>query len=183
VVGVGWVTNNLFVRSDSREDWAVLDDVKFNLRTDAITDKLDITAKVSNGIVTLSGSVNTWFERMHAEGIADKVKGVRKVINLIDVYRETTRIHTGAVVAKDVMEHFKNNWTLRGVSDRITVSVEDGIATLTGEVDTWAQRRQAEEVAYKTLGVWKVENRLQVKGYNYNWEDWYHPGSYPWYLP
>jgi osmotically-inducible protein OsmY len=87
------------------------------------------------------------------------------------------------MVAKEITEHFKKNWTLRAISDRITVSVKEGIATLTGEVDTWAQRRQAEEVAYKTVGVWKVENRLEVKGYDYHWEDWYHTGSYPWYLP
>ena len=183
VVGVGWVTNNLFVRTDSREDWAILDDVKFNLATDVTTEALDINVNVANGVVTLSGNVNTWFERLHAESIVDKVKGVRNVINHIEVYPETTRLHASAMVAKDMKEQFKKNWTLRGVSDRIAVSVKDGVATLTGTVDTWAQRRQAEEIAYKTQGVWKIDNRLQVKGYDYNWSDWYHAGEYPWYLP
>jgi osmotically-inducible protein OsmY len=181
VVGVGWVTNNLLARVDMREDWAVLDDVKFNLDTDATTEGLDIAVKVNNGVVTLSGSVNTWYERSHAQDVAGKVKGVKKVVNQIEIYRETTRTHTSVAVAKNIEEHLKRNWTVREVCDRINVTVEKGVATLTGEVDTWAQRRQAGEVAFNTEGVWKVDNRLQVKGYNYNWEDWYHEGFYPWY--
>jgi osmotically-inducible protein OsmY len=182
VVGVGWVINNLFTRVDAREDWAVRDDIKFNLDTDAATEGFDIAVKVNNGVVTISGNVNTWYERAHAEDIASKVRGVRKVINQIEIYRETTRTHTRATVAKDIKENFKKNWAVRSVYDRINVTVKEGVVTLTGEVDTWAQRRQAEEVAFNTEGVWKVDNRLQVKGYDYNWEDWYPEDFYhPWY--
>ncbi len=173
VVGVGWVTNNLFARVDTREDWAILDDVKFNLDTDATTEGFDITVKVNNGVVTLSGNVNTWYEKLHAQEIADKVKGVKKVINQIKEYMEMTRAHPGAMVAKDIKENFKRNWILSYVCDRINVTVKNGVATLTGEVDTWAQYRQASDVTFSTEGVWKVDNRLHVKGYNYNWEDWY----------
>ena len=182
VVGVGWVVNNLFTRVDTREDWAILDDVQFNLNTDAITEGFDIAVKVNDGVVTLNGNVNTWYERLHAEDVAGKVRGVRRVINQIEVNRETTRTHTAAMVAKNIREHFKRNWAVRPVYDRINVTVKNGVATLTGEVDTWAQRRQAEEVAFNTEGIWKVDNRLQVKGYDYNWEDWYSGAYYrPWY--
>jgi osmotically-inducible protein OsmY len=171
VVGVGWVTNNLFARVDTREDWAVLDDINFNLATDATTEGFDITVKVNNGVATLSGNVNTWYEKSHALDVAGKVKGVKKVVDQIKIDRGTVLIHTSPVVANAIKEHFKANWTVRLVCDRITVVVEDGIATLNGEVDTWAQRLQAEEVAFNTEGVWKVVNHLQVKGYDYNWED------------
>lgn len=181
VVGVGWVANNLFARVGMREDWAILDDVKFNLNTDAATEGFDIVVKVNNGVVTLSGNVNTWYESSHAQDIASKVKGVKKVVNQIEIYRETTRTHTSAMVAKNIKEHFKKNWTVRHICNQINVTVEKGVATLTGNVDTWAQRRQAEEVAFNTEGVWKVDNRLKVTGYDYKWEDWYHEMLYPWY--
>ena len=181
VVGVGWVTNNLFARVDMREDWAILDDVKFNLDTDATTEGFDIAVKVNNGVVTLTGNVNTWYEKSHAQDIAGKVSGVKRVVNQIELYRETTRIHTSVAVVKDIKENFKKNWTVRYVCDRINVTVNKGVATLTGDVDTWAQRRQAEEVAFKTDGVWKVDNRLQVKGYDYNWEDGYLGLGEPYY--
>ena len=121
VVGVGWVTNNLFAGVDKREDWAVRDDVKFNLDTDAATEGFDIDAKVKDDIVTLSGSVHTWYERSHAEDVASRVKGVKKVIDRITIYRETTRSHPGAVIAKNIKERFKHNWTVRSIRDRIDI--------------------------------------------------------------
>jgi osmotically-inducible protein OsmY len=190
VVGVGWVTNNLFARVDKREDWAVRDDVKFNLDTDAITEGFDIGVKVKDGVVTLTGNVHNWYERYHAEEVASRVKGVKNVINQITVYRPTTRIHPDAAVANDIKERFKQNWAVSNVSGQINVSVKNGVAILTGEVDTWAQYRQAAEVAFNTEGLWKVDNRLTVKGYNYNWENWYlgepyiydpDEPHYPWY--
>lgn len=185
IVGVGWVTNNLFANVDKREDWAVRDDVKFNLDTDATTEGFDINVKVKDDIVTLSGSVHTWYERSHAEDVASRVKGVKEVIDQITIYRETTRSHPAAAIAKNIKERFKHNWTVRSIRDRIDVTVKKGVAILTGGVDTWSQRREAENVAFNTQGVWKVDNRLTVKGYNYNWEDWYPdddgPYYYPWY--
>jgi osmotically-inducible protein OsmY len=173
IVGVGWVTNNLFARVDKREDWAVRDDVRFNLDTDAITEGFNIGVNVRNDVVTLTGNVHNRYERYHAEEVASRVKGVKNVINQITVYRHTTRIHPDAVVANDIKERFKQNWTVCNVSDQINVSVKNGVAILTGEVDTWAQYRQAAEVAFNTEGIWKVDNRLTVKGYNYKWENWY----------
>jgi osmotically-inducible protein OsmY len=173
VVGVGWVIDNLFVRTEKREDWAILDDVQFNLNTDPVTEGLDIGVSVRDGVVTLTGTVNTWYERLHAGIIAGKVKGVRKVVNKIEEYRELTQVHPGAMVAKDIKERLKRNWTVHNVCDQINVTVKNGVATLTGEVDTWAQYIQADEVAFSTEGVWKVDNRLHVKGYDYKWEEWY----------
>ena len=173
VVGVGWVTNNLFARVDKREDWAVRDDVKFDLDTDAITEGFDIGVTVKDGVVTLTGNVHNWYERYHAEEVASRVKGVKNVINQITVYRPTTNTHPDAVVANNIKEGLKHNWAVSNVSDQINVNVKNGVAILTGEVDTWAQYRQAAEVAFNTEGVWKVDNRLTVKGYNYHWENWY----------
>lgn len=66
VVGVAWVTNNLFVRPDQREDWAIKDDIHFNLKTDAVTRELGLDASVDSGVVTLTGKVPTWYQRSHA---------------------------------------------------------------------------------------------------------------------
>ena len=173
VTGVGWVSNHLLTRVDEREDWAILDDVQFDLDTDSTTEGFDIHARVNNGIVTLTGNVHTWYEQFHAREIASKVKGVKGVVNQIALDRETSRSHSVTAVVKDIQAHFQENWIVRQVRDRIHVAVEDGTAILTGEVDTWAQRTQAEEVAFNTEGVWKVENHLKVKEYNYDWENWY----------
>jgi hypothetical protein len=65
------------------------------------------------------------------------------------------------------------------VADRIRVGVEDGVATVTGDLDTWDERLEAGNVALGTEGVWKVQNRLTVKGYDYEGEKWeYDPPYY-----
>jgi len=76
VVGVGWVTNNLFTRVDKREDWFLRDDVDFNLETDAVTERFDIGAKVKDGVVTLTGSTHILYQKSHAKSVASRVMGV-----------------------------------------------------------------------------------------------------------
>ena len=70
VVGVAWVKNNLFVRADQREDWAIADDVHFNLNTDAVTEGFGLGTSVTNGTVTLTGTVHSWYQWSHAYDVA-----------------------------------------------------------------------------------------------------------------
>ncbi|GBE40211.1 MAG TPA: BON domain-containing protein [Nitrospirae bacterium] len=171
VVGVGWVTNNLFARVDKREDWAIKDDIDFNLDTDSILEGFDIYTKVNNEVVTLSGNVHTWYEKFHAGDIASRVKGVKKVINNITAQR--TSLKKNAELIKTINKRLKWNWTTFHVRDKIYVTVNNGVATLTGDVDKWSERREAGRVALLTDGIRKLDNMLTVKGYDYPWDEWY----------
>ena len=174
VVGVRWVTNKLFAKTDRREDWAIRDDIKFDFDTDFELEELDLDAKVEDGVVTLTGTVPHWYDETHAVDVAGRVRGVREIVNEIRVHRETetSRIHSGSSVADEIKNSFKWHWATHWIADRIHVRVEGGVTTLTGDVDTWAQRREAGRAAFDTEGVWKVVNRLTVKGYDYEWENW-----------
>ena len=176
VVGVGWVTNNLFVRADRREDWAILDDVQFNLNTDYSLNGFDIDVKVKNAVVTLSGGTHTWHEKLHAEDLASHVRGVKKVINTIKVDWE--RRYSDAALTKEVKSRLKWNWTTHPVYDKIDVTVKNGVAILDGEVNRWSERREAGHVALHTEGVWTVDNRLTVHGYDYPREERHTKGPY-----
>jgi hyperosmotically inducible protein len=176
VVGVGWVTNNLFVRADLREDWAIRDDVKFNLNTDYSLNGFDIGVKVKNAVVTLSGGTHTWHEKFHAEDVASHVRGVKRVINTIKVDWE--RRYSDAALTKEVKSRLKWNWTTHPVYDKIDVTVKNGVAILDGEVNRWSERREAGHVALHTEGIWTVDNRLTVHGYDYPWEEWHTKGPY-----
>ena len=176
VVGVGWVTNNLFVLADRREDWAIRDDVKFNINTDYSLDGFNIGVKVKDRVVTLSGSTHTWHEKLHAEDLAARVRGVKRVINTIKVDWE--RRYSDAALAKEVKSRLKWNWTTHPVYDKIDVTVKNGVAILDGEVNRWSERREAGHVALHTEGVWTVDNRLTVHGYNYPWEEWHAKGPH-----
>ena len=183
VIGVAWVSNKLFPRVDERANWVVKDDVAFNLNTDATTEGFDIGVKVKDGIVTLSGTVNTWYEKSHAGDVSSRIKGVRDVINRLGVgyYRPeaVTREHSSAQVTKEIRKGLAANWSTRWVADDIKVAVDGGVATLSGEVDSWDERSEAADIAYTTKGVWEVRNKLSVKEYDYRWDDYdYYDGPY-----
>ena len=56
--------------------------------------------------------------------------------------------------------------------DRIQVSVTDGNVILSGDIDTWAQRREAGRMAFITDGVRSVQNRMTIESVDYPWEQW-----------
>lgn len=141
VIGVGWVTNNLFAEVDQRPDRLIQDDVKFNLNTDFTLEDSDIDAIVADGVVTLSGTVQNTYEKKHAGELASDVKGVRKIINDISVNYLSPR--SDEELAKVVAKRLSWNWTTWPVHDDITVTVKNGEAKLTGDVNTWAERNAA----------------------------------------
>ena len=176
VVGVGWVTNNLVVRSTHHEDWAVAEDVEYALKTDVALQHEDFSARTRNGIVILSGKTHAWWARLHAQRVASKITGVKRVLNkitLIDVIPSSDYALT-----KAVEDRLTWNWVTYKFHDGITVAVRNGVATLSGEVDWWSQRKEAGTVAYKTQGIWLVDNRITVKYYEYPWKEWEYGGDY-----
>jgi len=169
VVGVGWVTNNLITRIDQREDWALEGDIDFNLYTDAVLKPFDVSASVVNGTVTLTGVVHTWYQKSHAYDVASRVLGVKNVVNKVVINREKWK--TDAELLKAIKSRLKKDWKTWWISKKINVTVKDYVATLEGDVNTWAQRNKAGELALHTIGIRKVDNRLTVKGFEYSWDE------------
>lgn len=189
VVGVGFVINNLLVAAVSRSDWQIQDDIAFNFNVDYTLEGFHLTSKVKDGVVTLSGEVLDWFEKAHAEDVAAGVLGVKRVINRIAIHQANRK--SDQALTKDITSSFKWNWTTSPVRNDIKVSVHNGVATLKGDVDTWSERREADRVAFRTPGIWAVDNQLTVNGYDYQWDEWldtnipgqYDPFYYPDYIP
>jgi osmotically-inducible protein OsmY len=172
VVGVAWVSNHLFARADKRADWAIAGDVDFNLATDAVLDGFDIDTNVKDGIVTLSGQVHSWYERSHADSVASRVKGVKDVINNIEVAR--TNWKKDGELVKSINDRLKGDWTTWWVTDKINVTVKSGVATLEGDVNKWDQRTKAGDLALHVAGISEVDNRLTVKGVDYPWDEYHY---------
>jgi osmotically-inducible protein OsmY len=134
----------------------------------------DFPMTVAVGVVTLTGGVHDWSQKSRATYVAGRARAVREVVNEIQVQPATGTIpkHSDATLAKEIRHGFLRHWTTSPVADRIRVRVKDGVATLTGDLETWDERLEAERVASGTEGVWKVQNRLTVKGYKYEWKEW-----------
>ncbi|MGO8744996.1 MAG: BON domain-containing protein [Thermoguttaceae bacterium] len=175
VVGVGWVTNNLFVRADQREDWAIEDDVRFNLNTDAVMEGFGLGASVNNGIVTLTGKVHSSSQWWHAHDIASRVRGVKAVIDKIAVSEANdingTNWNRDAYLVKSIKTRLRTDWGTWWALNKINVTVRNGVATLEGNVGTWQVRQEAGDLALHTIGISEVDNRLTVEGVAYHWDE------------
>ena len=116
-----------------------------------------IDAHTKDGIVTLSGPVENLLARERAAEIAETVKGVRSVINLIDVLGV---IRTDAQVRTDV-EHALLDDPATDVFD-VQVNVQNGKVTLSGMVDSWQEEQLCVLVAKGVIGVKAVTSNIEV---------------------
>ncbi|MEP6933388.1 MAG: BON domain-containing protein, partial [Nitrospirota bacterium] len=156
------------------------------LLRDPFTDRYQITVAAIDGVVYLTGTVDSYYEKTHAEDVASRVNGVTTVnngllvsypaytsyawphtlyynepysYNRLPVYSAWPYISDAVVKASIEDELF---WSPFVDSDDITVAVKNGIATLTGTVDGWYEYNVATENALDS-GARSIINDLKVK--------------------
>lgn len=118
-------------------------------------DLIDI--KVDNGWVYLEGSVTWDYERKAAEKAIENITGVKGVFNKIKIKNVPS---DPKEIKRKIAASFHRNASID--SANISVLVEGGTVTLTGKVRTWAERKQAEDVAWTMPGITEVKNRLEI---------------------
>ncbi|MBD3384741.1 BON domain-containing protein [candidate division KSB1 bacterium] len=162
-IGVWEVKNHIRVRPDTIPSDEVLKSrVKSALLRNSYIELYDITVTVVNGRVFLSGDVNTSFEKKRAKSVTSGVEGVVDVVNNID-YQHVWTWKSDWMIKRDIESQYY--WSPVIESDNITLTVENGVVTLTGKVDTWNERRAAERNAYEG-GAKDVRNRLKIKDWD-----------------
>jgi osmotically-inducible protein OsmY len=185
-VGAWRVKNYINVRTDTTDDLTIKGSITQALERDPYLNRRDVKVTVDNGEVTLRGSVDTYFEKAHADDIAAGIDGVITVHNNLDVqdkhFRLTydpyvdgggylsdfawyaypedhTVMHSDWAIKSEIED--KLWWSPFVDSDEVHVAVKNGVATLTGTVDTWKERLAATENAYDG-GALAVDNELKV---------------------
>ena len=169
VIGVWRVKNHLKVRPvDIPSDVELEKRVSTALVLNPWVRRFDINISAAAGMVYLSGEVMTLFEKNEAERVAEDVKGVIKVVNNIN-YPATWNWKADKEIREDVKDQLF--WSPFVDEEQVSVSVFNGVVTLTGNVETLSERRAAEENAYEG-GAKKVKNNLTV---NYRYYGPYYP--------
>jgi len=169
--------------ADQVADSSVTSWVNEALRHDPLVLASEISVSTQEGVVTLTGRVHDSSQKSHATDVSGRVRGVRKVVNEIRVQPATGTIpqRSDASLANEIQDGLRSHWATSRVADRIRVGVDNGVATLTGDLDTWGERYEAGRVAFDIEGVWRVQNRLTVEGYEYDWEKWEYEAPYYYY--
>jgi osmotically-inducible protein OsmY len=145
--------------TQARSDECVSEDVVLELNWDPKIGSSDLAVSVKAGVVTLSGFVSSYWEKVEAEKAAKRVHGVRAVANDIEISLFWQR--TDPEIARSVVSAFENNVGIP--SDRITVTVKDGWVTLKGSVDWQYQKILAESAVKKLRRVTSIMNEIEVK--------------------
>ena len=143
----------------TRSDQEIQKDVLSELKWDAQVQPNEIGVSVKDGVVTLSGWVDSYLKKWSAEDAAHRVSGVKAVANDIEVKLATER--TDADIAQAAVNALQ--WDVFVPADKIQVTVSKGWITLKGEVEWQYQKEDAERVVRRLSGVRGVTNLITVK--------------------
>ncbi len=137
-------------------------DITLALRQQLINDEMVsahlIDIETIDGIVTLSGTVNHILANDRAAKIAQSLKGVRSVINKLNVVPVS---RPDEEIQADIVTALMKDPATEALD--ILVEVENGQVTLDGTVETWAEKQVAEKVAKGVEGVTAVMNTISFE--------------------
>jgi osmotically-inducible protein OsmY len=135
---------------------AVLDELRWDTRVRAT----DIGVEVDAGVVTLTGAVDSFAQRVAAQEAAHRVHGVLDVVNDVVVKVPGATELSDAELAARVRHTLE--WDVLVPAERIHSTVSDGWVTLRGDVDYWCQRDDTALAIRNIAGVKGVTNGIDV---------------------
>jgi osmotically-inducible protein OsmY len=124
-------------------------------------DSEHIGVTVEDGVVTLSGHVGTYAEKFTAEKAAKRVKGVRAIAQEIEIRFPNDKKTSDDQIAKRALDIIA--WDSTIPKDKVLVKVQNGFVTLSGEVDWFYQRDDAEHAVRKLAGIKGLSNEIRIK--------------------
>jgi osmotically-inducible protein OsmY len=144
-----------------KTDTQLRKDVLAELEWDPSINANHVGVSVSEGVVLLSGHLDTFDEKQSVEKVVQRVAGVKAISVELDVKLEPHHHRSDAEIAAAIETAFK--WHTQIPEDRIQVLVEKGWVTLCGEVDWHYQRHNAETVVRPITGVVGVSNKISLR--------------------
>src|ERR1700720_1493492 len=142
-------------------DWELRKNVETELNYKPSVNAAEIGVAVKDGIVTLTGRVDSYWEKIAAEEAAARVAGVKAVANELEIRLPFSSERTDEDIARAAVNRLE--WTITIPKDRIKVKVSKGWVTLEGEVDLQFQKNAAAEAVRNLVGIKGVINHIVVK--------------------
>jgi osmotically-inducible protein OsmY len=146
------------MKNDSEVQKNVQEELKWE---PGVTNASKIGVAVKDGVVTLTGTVDSYAEKWAAERAAQRVFGVNALAVELEVKLPGTSERNDSDIARAAENSL--DWDITVPVDRVRVTVEHGWLTLDGEVDSQYQKQSAEEAVYGLTGVKGISNEINVK--------------------
>ena len=139
-----------------RED--VMEEIKWDPELRNVAPEIGVAAK--DGVITLSGVVDTYWRKVSAERAAQRVRGVRVVACDIEVKLASVGKKTDTEIAEAVRNAL--GWNSAVIDDEIEVKVDNGWVYLDGKVAYAYEKRYAQECVEELVAVRGVTNNIKV---------------------
>ncbi|MEI6595464.1 MAG: BON domain-containing protein [Bacteroidota bacterium] len=143
-----------------KTDYEIQRDVMDELKWQPILNATEIGVAVKKGIVTLTGTVNSYAKKLAAEKAAKIVLGVKAVVEDIKVKFFSTFQKTDIEIAEAVLNSLKWDSSVR--EEKVKIKVEDGWVTLDGEVEWEYEKTRAKSCVEGLHGVRGITNLILV---------------------
>ena len=143
-----------------KTDNALQRDVLAELQWDPRVDHSHIGVAAKDGVVTLSGIVPSYAEKVAAEKAAQRVQGVKAIAEEIEVRFAFDPKSSDSEIGQRILAIF--NWDVTIPHDRLKVKVEHGFVTITGNVEWNFQKKAAFKAASRVGGVKGVVNLIEL---------------------
>lgn len=156
VFGVRAIADDIEVKGITRTDPEIARDVLEAMKLDLTVPDEKIKVAVSNGFVTLEGTLAWNFQREAAESCARKVNGVRGMNNRIQLVSNVT----ASEVKTKIEEALRRSAEVD--ARRIAVSANNTTITLAGNVHSWFEREEAKRAAWAAPGVTRVIDHIAI---------------------
>ncbi len=144
-----------------RTDLSIKEDVLDELQWQPSIDETNIGVIVKDGIVTLSGTVDSYIKKREAENATKGVAGVKAVADDIEVKYGSSFIKSDTEIATSAVNALK--WNILVPENKIDVKVEDGWIYLTGEVMWDYEKNEAKSSVENLPSVKYVVNNITIK--------------------
>jgi osmotically-inducible protein OsmY len=143
-----------------KTDTEIKQDVEDELQWDPDIDTTDIAVSVKKGVVTLTGFVRSYAQKLQAENDAKRVAGVVGIANDLDVRLPDVDKRPDPEIARDAVSSLKTE--LPYSWENIKVIVKGGWVTLEGSVEWHYQKERAEQAVRRVRGILGVTNSITV---------------------
>ncbi len=144
-----------------KTDSQLQQDVIAELQREPSVHAAHIGVVVKDGVVTLAGQVDSYWEKWNAEQATLRVTGVKAMTTSLKVQLTSLSQRTDADIAQAARNALE--WTSSIPANSVTVMVESGMVTLSGDVDWQYQRQAATDSVRHLMGVMGVSNQISIQ--------------------
>jgi osmotically-inducible protein OsmY len=137
-------------------------DVQNAIKWEPLLHAAEIGVSVKDGVVTLTGNVDSYSKKIEAENATKNIAGVKVVVENIEVkFNSGWAVKDDNDIAKEIINAYMWNWQVP--NDKVKVKVENGWVTLEGELSWDYQKTAAKNAVSKLTGVMGVFNNITIK--------------------